>query len=57
MPYDEIIFDRIYKMEEILNTSDDVDIGFFIEVDLKNQILKKMKQKIFHLLLKIRKKS
>ena len=29
--YDEIKFDRIDKMEEILNTSDDVDSGYFIE--------------------------
>ena len=35
LPYDEIKFDRIVKLEEILNTPDDSDIGYFIEVDLK----------------------
>ena len=39
LPYDEIRFDRIDKLEEILNTSDDVDNCYFIEVDLKMQIL------------------
>ena len=37
--YDDFKFDRTDKLEEILNTSDDVDIGYFIEVDLKIQIL------------------
>ena len=35
LPCDEIKFDRNVKLEEILNTSDDSDIGYFIEVDLK----------------------
>ena len=35
LPYDEIKFDRIVKLEDILNTPDDSDIGYFIEVDLK----------------------
>ena len=51
--YDEIKFDRGDKLEEILNTSDDVDNCYFIEVDLKMQILPKMKQKSFYILLKI----
>ena len=34
LPYDEIKFDRKVELEEILNTSDDSDIGFFVEVDL-----------------------
>ena len=35
LPCDEIKFDRNVYLEEILNTSDDSDIGYFIEVDLK----------------------
>ena len=34
LPYDEIKFDRNVKLEEILKTPDDSDIGYFIEVDL-----------------------
>ena len=34
LTYVEIKFDRNLKLEEILNTSDDSDIGYFIEVDL-----------------------
>ena len=35
LPYDEIKFDRDIKLEDIFNTPDDSDIGYFIEVDLK----------------------
>ena len=35
LPYDEIRFDNDVKLEDILNTPDDSDIGYFIEVDLK----------------------
>ena len=35
LPYDEIKFDRNVKLEDILNTPDDSDIGYFVEVDLK----------------------
>ena len=35
LPYDEIKFDNNVKLEDILNTPDDSDIGYFIEVDLK----------------------
>ena len=35
LPYDEIKFDKNIKLEEILNTPDDSDIGYFVEVDLK----------------------
>ena len=35
LPYDEIKFDNNIKLEDILNTPDDSDIGYFIEVDLK----------------------
>ena len=35
LPYDEIKIDRDVKSEEVLNTPDDSDIGYFVEVDLK----------------------
>ena len=34
LPYDEIKFDNNVKIEDILNTPDDSDIGYFVEVDL-----------------------
>ena len=34
LPYDEIKFDNNIKIEDILNTPDDSDIGYFIEADL-----------------------
>ena len=34
LPYDEIKFDNDVKLEDILNTPDDSDIGYFVEVDL-----------------------
>ena len=33
IPYDEIKFDNIVKLEDILNTLDDSGIGFFVEAD------------------------
>ena len=35
LPYDEIKFDNDVELEDILNTPDDSDIGYFVEVDLK----------------------
>ena len=35
LPYDENKFDNDVKLEDILITPDDSDIGFFVEVDLK----------------------
>ena len=35
LPYDEIKFDNTVKLEDILNTPDDSDIGYFVEVNLK----------------------
>ena len=32
LPYDEIKFDKNVKLEDILNTPDDSDIGYFVEV-------------------------
>ena len=34
LPYDKIEFDKNVKLEDILNTPDDSDIGYSIEVDL-----------------------
>ena len=34
MPYDEIKFDKNNTLEDILNTPDDSDIGYFVEADL-----------------------
>ena len=42
-PYDEIKFDRNVKLEDILNTLDDSDIGYLVEVDIKYP--RKMKEK------------
>ena len=35
LPYDEIKFDNNIKLEDIINTPDDSDIGYFVEVNLK----------------------
>ena len=35
LPYEGIKFDRKVKSEDILNTPDDLDIGFFREIDLE----------------------
>ena len=45
LPYDEIKFDNIVKLENIFNTPDDNDIGYFLEVDLKypDKIIEKTK--------------
>ena len=46
LPYDEIKFDNV-TLEDIINTSDDNDIGYFIEVDLKYPDNIKQKTKNF----------
>ena len=38
LPYDEIKFDNTVKLEDILNTPDDSDFGYFIELDLLIQM-------------------
>ena len=43
LPFDESEFDRNVKLEDILNTPDDSDIGYFIEVDLKSPDIKEKK--------------
>ena len=35
LPFDEIKFEQNVKLEDILNTPDDSDIGYFVEVGLK----------------------
>ena len=47
LPSDEIKFERDNKLEDIINTPDDSDVGYFIEVDLKNPDNKKQKTKHF----------
>ena len=47
LPYDEIKFDNSVKLEDILNTPDDSDIGYFVEVDLKYPDNIKQKTKNF----------
>ena len=45
LPYDAIKFDNSVKLEDILNTPDDSDIGYFVEADLvyPDKIKKKTK--------------
>ena len=45
--YDEINFNKNVKLKDILNTPHDSDIGYLIEVDLKNPDEKKEKTKNF----------
>ena len=47
LPYDEIKLDQNVELEDILNTPDDSDIGYFIEVDLKYSDNIKEKTKYF----------
>ena len=46
-PYDEIKFDKNVENEDTLNTTDDSDFGYFIEVDLKYPDKVKQKTKPF----------
>ena len=45
LPYDEIKFDKNVKLEDILSTTDDSDIGDFVEVDIKYPDNKKTEDK------------
>ena len=47
LPYDEIEFDQNVKLEDILNTPDDSNIGYFFEVDLTYPDNKKQKSTLF----------
>ena len=49
LPYDEFKFDNNGNLEDILNTPDAGDIGYFIEVDLKYSDNIKEKTKHFPL--------
>ena len=55
LPYDEFKSDNIVKLENLLNTLDDNDIGYFIEVDLKYP--DKIKEKTKHFPFAPEKKS
>ena len=47
LPFDEIKFNKDVKLEDILNTPDDSDIGYFLEADLKQPDKVTDKTKIF----------
>ena len=47
LPYDEIKFDNNINLEDIINTPDDSNIGYFVEVDLKYPDIIKQKTKNF----------
>ena len=47
LPYDKIKLDNNINLEDILNTPDDSDIGYFVEVDLKYPDNIKQKNKKF----------
>ena len=47
LPYDEIKLDKNINLEDIINTPDDSDIGYFVEVDLKYPDNIKQKTKNF----------
>ena len=47
LPYDEIKFEKDICLEEILNTPDDSEIGYFLEVNLKYPDNIKQKTKYF----------
>ena len=47
LPYDDIKFDKKVKLDDILNTPDDNEIGYFVEVDLKYPDNIKQKTKYF----------
>ena len=49
LPYDETKYDNNNKLEDILNTPDDSDIGYFIEVDSEypNNVKEKTKKFLF----------
>ena len=54
LPYDEIEFDRNVKLEDVLNTPDNSDFGYFVEVDLRHPYNIK-KRRIFQFVQRIRK--
>ena len=50
LPYDEIKLAKDICKNKILNTPDESDIGYFIEVDLTSRKYKRENKKNFHLL-------
>ena len=46
LTFDEIKFDQNIKLEDLINTPDDSDIGYFVEADLKYPDSIKEKTKI-----------
>ena len=53
--YYEFKFEADISLNKILNTPDDSDIGYFLEVDLRYPDKIKKKQNIFHFAQKIKK--
>ena len=47
LPYDEIEFDKNFKIEDMLYTIDDSDFGYFFQFDLKNPDEEKNKTRNF----------
>ena len=47
LPFDEIKFNKSVELEDILNTPDDSNIGYFVEVDLKYPDNIRQKTKFF----------
>ena len=54
LPYDEIKFEKDICLEEIINTTDENEIGYFLEVDLKYPDNIKEKTKHFLFVRKIK---
>ena len=52
-PFDEIKIDRNVCLKKIINTSDDNEIGYFLEVDLGYPYKIEQEQNISHFVLKI----
>ena len=50
LPYDEIRIDRDVKIDDIIKTSDDSDVGYFVEVHIKYLDEMKQKTKFFFVL-------
>ena len=48
--YDESKYDKNVNIENTLKTRDDSDVGFFVEVDLKNPNAKRKKNYTFFIL-------
>ena len=47
LPYDEIKFEKSFKVEAMLNTPDDSDVGNFVENDVGYPYKVKEKTKLF----------